>query len=89
MKFAKERLATMAKFCLKPCNSNPKARKNLCWYFDFYASNGHLIFSSKKYMSFALAKQAITVVKNLSATAAVSIETVGIEDEAGGNVEVE
>jgi uncharacterized protein YegP (UPF0339 family) len=79
----------MAKFILRPCNSNPKARKNLCWYFDFYASNGQLLFTGKKYMSFALAKQAITVVKNLSATAAVSTETVGIEDEAGGNVEVE
>lgn len=78
----------MPKFILKPCNSNPKARKNLCWYFDFYAGNGQLVFSSKKYSSFQKANQAITVVKNLSATAIVSIDTIGIEDEAGGNVEV-
>ncbi len=83
------RVTKMAKFILKPCSSNPKARKNLGWYFDFYASNGQLLFTGKKYMSFALAKQAITVVKNLPATAIVSIETIGIEDEAGGNVEVE
>jgi uncharacterized protein YegP (UPF0339 family) len=79
----------MTKFVLKPCNSNPKGRKNLCWYFDFYASNGHLLFSSEKYMSFTSAREAIIVVKNLSATATVSIETISIEDEAGGNVEVE